>query len=68
MAGYFRAGSSSRFAVLDPLLSDLVHKISHLPCGLFLLLPGGVGVGSQRKPGIVMAQHTADGFYVYTIL
>ncbi len=56
------------FFVLDPHSHDLVHEISHLFCGLFLFLAGGVGVGSQRETGIVVAQHTADGFYVYTIL
>ena len=56
------------FFVLDPHSHDLLHKISHLFCGLLLLLAGGVGVGSQRETCVVVAQHTADGFYVYTIL
>ena len=34
------------FFVLDPHSHDLVHEISHLFCGLFLFLAGGVGVGS----------------------
>ncbi len=32
------------FFSFDPHSHDLVHEISHLFCGLFLLLPGGVGV------------------------
>ena len=43
------------FFVLDPHSHDLVHEISHLFCGLLLLLAGGVGVGSQRESGIVVA-------------
>ena len=68
MAGYLRGGGSSRFVLAGLLSHDLVHEISHLFCGLLLLLAGGVGVGSQRETGVVVAQHTADGFYVYTIL
>jgi len=56
------------FFSFDLLLHDLVHKISHLFCGLLLLLAGSVGVGSQGKTSIVVAQHTAYSFYVYTIL
>ena len=67
-AGYFPVGSSSRFLLVGAVSHDLVHKISHLFCGLLLFLAGGVGVGTKRETGIVMAQHTADGFYVYTIL
>ena len=46
------------FCLLDLLSHDLVHEIFHLFCGLFLLLAGGVGVGSQRESCIVVAQHT----------
>ena len=56
------------FFSFAPHSHDLLHKISHLFCGLLLLLAGGVGVGSQRETCVVVAQHTADGFYVYTIL
>ena len=56
------------FFSFDPHSHDLLHEISHLFCGLLLLLAGGVGVGSERESGIVVAQHTADGFYVYTVL
>ena len=56
------------FFSFDLLLHDLVHKISHLFGGLFLLLACGVGVGSQCEPGIVVAQHTTDSFHVHTVL
>ena len=56
------------FFSFDLLLHDLVHKISHLFGGLFLLLACGVGVGSQCEPGIVVAQHTTDSFQVHTVL
>ena len=68
MAGYLRGGGSSRFVLAGLLSHDLVHEISHLFCGLLLLLAGSVGVGSQGKTSIVVAQHTAYSFYVYTIL
>ena len=45
------------FFVLDPHSHDLVHEISHLFCGLFVFLAGGVGVGSQRETGVVVAKH-----------
>ena len=67
-AGYLLVGSSSRFWLADLLLHDLVHEITYLFCGLLLLLAGGVGVGAQGESGIVVAEHTADSFYVYTIL
>lgn len=50
------------------VLQDLCHKISHGFCRLILRLSGGVGVGSERESGIVVSQHTADGFHVYTVL
>ena len=56
------------FFVLDPHSHDLVHEISHLFCGLLLLLAGCVGVSAEGESRIVVAQHTADGFYVYAIL
>ena len=49
-------------------LHDLCHKISHRLCRPILLLPCGVGVGSEGEPCIVVPQHTADGFHVYSIL
>ena len=56
------------FFSFDPHSHDVVHEISHLLGGLLLLLAGGVGIGSQGKTSIVVAQHTAYSFYVYTIL
>ncbi len=41
----------------DPHSHDLVHEITHLFCGLLLLLPGGVGVGAEGESGVIMAQH-----------
>ena len=68
MAGYLRGGGSSRFVLAGLLSHDLVHEISHLFCGLLLLLAGCVGVSAEGESRIVVAQHTADGFYVYAIL
>ena len=45
------------FCLLDLLSHDLVHEISHLFCGLLLLLAGGVGIGAEGEACIVMAQH-----------
>lgn len=56
------------FSSFAPHSHDLVHKTSHLFRGLLLLLAGGVGVGAEGKPSIVVSQHTADGFHVYTVL
>ena len=47
---------------------DLRHEISHRLCGLVLLLPCGVSVGSQGESCVVVPQHTTDGFHVYAIL
>ena len=35
---------------------------------LVLLLPGGVGVGAEGKPGVVVAQHGGYGFHVHAVL
>ena len=29
---------------------------------------GDVGVGAERKAGVVVTQHAADGFYIYAVL
>ena len=50
------------------LLHDLGHEIPHGFCCLILNLPGGVGIGAEGKSGIVVAQHTADGFDIYAVL
>ena len=72
-----RIGSKSTGEeVLPPLryfasffcLHDLRHEAAHRLCSFILLLPCGVGVGSQGKACIVVPQHTADGFDVHPIL
>ena len=49
-------------------LHDLRHEAAHRLCGLVLLLPCCVSVGSQGKSCIVVTEHTADRFHVHTIL
>ena len=49
-------------------LHDLRHEISHCLCRSILLLSGGVGVSAQGEARVVVPQHTADCFDVYTIL
>ena len=46
----------------------LCHKTAHRLCSFILLLPCGVGVGSQGKACIIVPQHTADRFHVHTVL
>ena len=33
-----------------------------------MLLLGGVGVGPQGKPGVVVPQHGGHGFYIHPVL
>lgn len=47
---------------------DLRHEAAHRLCGFVLLLPCCVGVGSQSESRVVVPQHTADGFDVYSVL
>ena len=49
-------------------LHDLRHEAAHGLCGLVLLLPRSVGVGAECKSGVIVAEHTADGFDVHSIL
>ena len=49
-------------------LHDLCHETAHRLCGLVLLLPCSVGVGAERESGVIVAEHTADGFDVHAIL
>ena len=49
-------------------LHHLRHEAAHRLCGFVLLLPCGVGVGSQGKACIIVSQHAADGFDVYSVL
>ena len=46
----------------------LCHEISHRLRCLILFLPCCVGVGAERKAGVVVTQHTADRFHVHTVL
>ena len=50
------------------VLSNLCHEAAHFLRGLLLHLPCGVGVGAERKAGVVVTQHAADGFYIYAVL
>ena len=49
-------------------LHDLRHEAAHGLCGLVLLLPRSVGVGAECESGVVVAEHTADGFDVHSVL
>ena len=67
----YRRGGFASSPVLFCVLfrsHDLRHEAAHGLRGFVLLLAGGVGVGSQGESGIVVAQHTADGFHVHAVL
>ena len=49
-------------------LHDLRHEAAHRLCGFVLLLPRSVGVGAESESGVIVAEHTADGFDVHAIL
>ena len=49
-------------------LHDLRHEAAHGLCGLVLLLSRSVGVGAECKSGVIVAEHTADGFDVHSVL
>ena len=49
-------------------LSNLRHEAAHRLCGLLLHLPCGVGVGAEGESGVIVPEHTADGFDVHSIL
>ena len=46
----------------------LRHEAAHGLCGFVLLLPCSVGVGAECESGVIVAEHTADGFDVHSIL
>ena len=50
------------------VLHDLLHEVSHGLGRFVLLLPGGVGVGAQGEPGIVVPRHGGHGFDVHAVL
>ena len=49
-------------------LSNLRHETAHFLRSLLLHLPSGVGVGAECESGVIVAEHTADGFDVHAIL
>ena len=49
---------------LDGIREDIRHGIRRLALGL----GGHVGVGVQREPGTVVAQHSGDGLDIYAVL
>ena len=49
-------------------LHDLRHEAAHRLCGFVLLLPRSVGVGAESESGVIVAEHTADGFDVHAVL
>ena len=63
-----RAGSLHFLPVFFSALHDLFHKAAHGGGCLVLLLPGGVSVGAEGEPGIVVPQHGGHRLYVHTVL
>ena len=63
-------GRSSSLLLWCSLISShhLCHEAAHGLCGFVLLLTGGVGVGAESEPRIVVPQHTADSFHVHAVL
>ena len=55
-------------AVFRSGLHHLGHEASHGFCRLILHLPGGVGIGTQGEPRVVVAQHTGHSLDVHAIL
>ena len=49
-------------------LHHLGHEISHSFRRLILHLAGGVGVGAEREPCVIVPQHTGDRLDVHAIL
>ena len=49
-------------------LHHLAHEISHGFRRLILHLAGGVGVGAEGEPCVVVAQHTGNCFDVHAVL
>ena len=45
-----------------------LHEVPHCLRGLVLHLSCCVGVGSERKSGVVVAQHGGDGLHVHAVL
>ena len=49
-------------------LHHLRHEATHGFRRLILHLPGGVGIGAERKTCVVVPQHTGNRLDVYTVL
>ena len=49
-------------------LSNLRHEAAHFLRGLLLHLPCDVGIGAEGKARVIVTQHAADGFDVYSVL
>ena len=62
----FPTGALYRF--LEALLPHLRHETPHGLGRLILLLLGGVGVGAEGEPGVVVTQHGGDGLDVHAVL
>lgn len=50
------------------ILHHLFHEAAHLLRCLFLHLPGGVGIGAQGEPCIVVSQHRGDCLHIHPVL
>ena len=50
------------------VLPYLRHEVAHGLGGFILLLPGGVGVGAEGEPGVVVSQHGVDGLDIDAVL
>lgn len=48
--------------------NNVGHEVSHGFRRLILHLAGGVGVGAEGEPGVVVAQHTGDLLDVHAVL
>ena len=59
---------SGAFEAVSLLLHYLCHEAAHSLRRLILHLPGGVGIGAQGEPRIVVAQHTGHCLDVHPIL
>ena len=74
MRGKVERGADGRFRLLSGTLvflfclHDLSHEAAHRLRCLILFLPCCVSVGSQGESRIVVSQHAADGFDVYSVL
>ena len=63
-------GRSSSLLLWCSLISlhHLRHEATHGLGGFILFLASGMGVGAQGETRVIVAQHTADGFYIHTVL